>query len=385
MPPSGPPSPRQESSGPWLERLFRAHPGDAAREQEDFLRDGGPGSLVLFGAGYQGELTLADLRALGLGAQVRLFLDNQPAKWGRDLDGVPVRSPALLQELPRDTRILVTSGAYEAICVQLAGQGFQENVRVMDVSALRQGLFDRPRLSEAGNALARLHDLLGDDRSREVLEGVVGFRLTGDIAQAERICEPMQYFPEDLFRLGPDETFIDGGAFDGDTVRAFLAVTGGRFRKVHAFEPDPRNFARLQDWVREHPDRDRILARPEALYSRAAELRFNEGPSMSSRIEPEGGIRIQAVALDAYLAGAPATFLKYDLEGAEREALAGAAETIRRWRPKLAISVYHMPGDLWDLPLLIQSLTPGYRYHLRHYSFLSFETVFYAVPETQAP
>jgi hypothetical protein len=104
---------------------------------------------------------------------------------------------------------------------------------------------------------------------------------------------------------------------------------------------------------------------------------------MSSHIDAVGGSRIQATSLDDCLQGASATFIKYDLEGAERAALLGAAATIRQWRPKLAISVYHLADDLWELPALIKDMTPGYRYFLRHYSFLSFETVFYAIPEEQ--
>ena len=386
MIPTGGPRPPAATRPPvWLEALLEAHPPGASDRQRAFLTEGGPGSLVLFGAGYQGELTLSDLRAMGLDGSVRCFLDNEASKWGRTLGGLPICAPNLLDTLPKDTRILITSGAYAPIRSQLAEAGFSSGVRILDLSALRNGLFDRDLLVRAAPTLERLHAMLGDAFSRKVLEGVIAYRLTADITHVEAVCEPLQYFPDGVVKLGPKEVFIDGGAFDGDTVRTFLAACGGAFETIHAFEPDPRNAARLRDWIAGHPDRARIHAHAEALYSHPTELRFEEGPSMSSRIDAVGGTCIQATSLDACLQGAPATFIKFDLEGAERAALKGAEATIRTWRPKLAISAYHLADDLWELPAMIAELTPGYRYFLRHYSFLSFETVFYAIPEEQCP
>lgn len=369
----------------WLGVLLEAHPAGASDRLRTFLTEGGPGSLILFGAGYQGELTLSDLRAMGLDGSVRCFLDNETSKWGRSLGGLPVCSPKLLDTLPKDTRILITSGAYAPIRAQLADAGFTAGVRIFDLSALRNGLFDRELLVRSAPALERLYAMLGDAFSRKVLEGVIAYRLTADIAHVEAVCEPLQYFPEGVVKLSGKEVFIDGGAFDGDTIRTFLAACGGAFEAIHAFEPDPRNAARLRAWIADQPQRDRIHAHAEALYSHPTELRFEEGPSMSSRIDDVGGTRIRATSLDACLQGGPATFIKYDLEGAERAALKGAESTIRTWRPKLAISVYHLADDLWELPAMAAELTPGYRYFLRHYSFLSFETVFYAIPDAQRP
>ena len=72
-------------------------------------------------------------------------------------------------------------------------------------------------------------------------------------------------------------------------------------------------------------------------------------------------------------------FLKMDIEGAEGGALLGAQDTIRRFRPKLAISAYHRVGDLYVLPRLIRKLLPDYRLHLDHHTIHGEETLIYAV------
>jgi FkbM family methyltransferase len=72
-------------------------------------------------------------------------------------------------------------------------------------------------------------------------------------------------------------------------------------------------------------------------------------------------------------------FIKMDVEGSEIDALAGAVESIRRFRPKLAISLYHKKSDFRDIPLFIQSILPDYRFHLDHYTIHHEETVLFGV------
>jgi hypothetical protein len=71
-----------------------------------------------------------------------------------------------------------------------------------------------------------------------------------------------------------------------------------------------------------------------------------------------------------------------NIEGSEIEALQGAAQSIRRWNTKLAISVYHRPTDLWQIPELVRSLNPDYRFYLRQHDGGIIETVLYACPRT---
>ena len=47
--------------------------------------------------------------------------------------------------------------------------------------------------------------------------------------------------------------------------------------------------------------------------------------------------------------------------------LHGAAKTISRWKPKMAVSAYHKPQDLWTLANYIKSLRPDYKFKFRHY------------------
>ena len=99
----------------------------------------------------------------------------------------------------------------------------------------------------------------------------------------------------------------------------------------------------------------------------------------SSKLTDNGNIEVALDSIDHVLDGEKVTFIKMDIEGSEYEALCGAKETIKAWRPRLAISVYHKPGDILVLPSLVSKLNPAYHMALRHYSTKNAnETVLYA-------
>ena len=70
--------------------------------------------------------------------------------------------------------------------------------------------------------------------------------------------------------------------------------------------------------------------------------------------------------------------VKMDIEGAELKALEGAQNTIMNYKPKLAICIYHKPEDLWEIPLLIQSWVPDYKFYVRHYGERFYGTILFA-------
>jgi hypothetical protein len=86
------------------------------------------------------------------------------------------------------------------------------------------------------------------------------------------------------------------------------------------------------------------------------------------------------VALDESLQGETPTIVKFDIEGAEPEALAGGRRTIQCRMPVLAISSYHLQNHLWQLPLSVAAMSGDYRYFLRPHGFEGWDLVCYAVP-----
>jgi FkbM family methyltransferase len=208
------------------------------------------------------------------------------------------------------------------------------------------------------------------------LERLLQFRLTLDPAHTLAAYSPnvRHYFDPGALQLGQDETFVDGGGYDGDTTRDFVAETGGRYRTVHLFEPDPKLLDAARKSLAAAHD---IVFHPHALHTHATTLRFAPG-EMDGAITDQGQLEVPAVSLDDAVKE-PVSLIKLDVEGAEREALAGAAQHIANDRPKLALSVYHLAGDFWRLPDQVAGYRSGYELRLRHYSESVIDSVLYCV------
>ena len=86
-------------------------------------------------------------------------------------------------------------------------------------------------------------------------------------------------------------------------------------------------------------------------------------------------------ALDEYISE-KISFIKLDIEGDEIKAILGMQNIISKYKPKLAICLYHSYGDLVDIPILLKTINPSYKIYVRHYSMTAFETICYAIEES---
>jgi FkbM family methyltransferase len=189
------------------------------------------------------------------------------------------------------------------------------------------------------------------------------------------------YFPDDLIRPLADEVFVDCGAFTGDTIEAFLAARGGKFGHIVGIEPDAVNGRVLDDRIKEWKlsGVGPMRVEPVAVGSERGTLTFDTTGTAGSRVG-SGTETIEVAPLDELLANDKPTYIKFDVEGAEHDALVGGAGTIRANMPVLAVCLYHRPEDIWDVPLLVRSFRPDYRMYVRRYSDERWEQVLYAVP-----
>jgi len=237
-----------------------------------------------------------------------------------------------------------------------------------------------------------LKNLLSDSFSVNLLENIVKFRKE---TSPQNYIIPqnveMQYFPEDieLFTTIEKLRLIDGGAFTGDSIPFAIQALQKLNKSVEyviSFEPDLANIPALnreQIAQQQNLPSARFLTYNSALWSENTILIFqaNQGSASSVGANDSNGVSITAVTIDSTLIAAAPNYIKMDIEGAEKDALLGAAGTIKKYTPCLAICVYHKPSDLWEIPLLINSINPNYNMYLRVYGHLGLETVIYCVPK----
>ena len=262
------------------------------------------------------------------------------------------------------------------------GQSFR-GFRVQRLSAVEAQFGDfavalcfASQLPEVMDAIRAVAARLADELSRRVYETVLRFYHTGDIALLDGVTTGKDEAFRSVLQLSGNELYVDLGAYNGDTIDEFLHYTGGSYRKIVALEPNAKNFAKLRAHCggMENTELWELGA-----WSRTDTLLFNNKAGRNSAIAGKG-VATRVAAVDSILCGAAASYIKADVEGADREALLGMAKTLRLFKPKLNLAAYHRFEDLFRLPLLLHALRPDYKIYLRHHPYIpAWDTNIYAV------
>ena len=215
------------------------------------------------------------------------------------------------------------------------------------------------------------YNSLIDEESRQVFLGFMLARVSGRFGDAIFADTP-QYICEG-FEPNVGDIFIDGGACDGYTSALFTE----RGCKVYAFEMDRKNFELASARGKEKG----FVVENLGLGSSNREEHYYhvEGNIGASCLNANGNESTEIVTLDSYVAEhqlPSVDFIKLDVEGAELDILKGAAESIKKFKPKMAISAYHKHEDLWTLMPYIKSLRADYEFAFRHYPYIREEAPF---------
>lgn len=178
---------------------------------------------------------------------------------------------------------------------------------------------------------------------------------------------------------------IDGGGCYGETAIYFAHKTGST-GQVFTFEFMPENLSIFHRNMGLNPDiaqRVQLIEKP--LWKCSGEKLYIEGSGPGTRVRHDtsdpNARQIETISIDDLVHGnglKKLDFIKMDIEGAELQALKGAEGSIRKFHPKLAISIYHQLQDFWTIPQYIASLDLGYRFALRHFTIHQEETVLFA-------
>ena len=191
----------------------------------------------------------------------------------------------------------------------------------------------------------------------------------------------------------PGDCVIDGGGCYGDSATYFASKAGPSGR-VFSFEFDPVNVGIFRANMSLNPDLARRITLCESPLWSSSGVRLNftsDGPATRMQQDPAGDGRQffrETACIDDLRRdqGIPRIdFIKMDIEGAETEALRGAARTIRECRPKMALCIYHKPEHYFELARWIDSIAPGYEFSLAQMTDMEWETVLYADPVRRPP
>ena len=351
--------------------------------------------VVLFGCGTLGRRAVELLREIGTNPLA--LSDSNPSLWGTNLHGLPVLSPAdAAAQFGTNSIFFVTIWNdfhwYKDTLAKLTALGCTSVSSYAPIfwrfgehfMALR--LLNEPahRLYNHLEQVFEAEDLWADEESLATYRSNIVWRAKGDPTHIPYPPPQKTYFPPDIFRLIPEEVFVDCGAFDGDTIRLVHSLVGSNFKAIHSIEADSVSMQKLGTYLSTLPAdvTSKIYMLDCAIGAERSVLRFSMSGDLTSKVE-DVGVDVPCIPLDELFAQESTTLIKMDIEGAEYGALLGAIAIIKRDHPILAICVYHTQSDIWRIPLLIRSIDSGYSLFLRSYDGDGLQTVVYAVPKNR--
>lgn len=199
--------------------------------------------------------------------------------------------------------------------------------------------------------------------------------------------------PEKTIKAEKDDVVIDAGTCWGDTALYFANEVGEK-GMVYSFEFVPNNINVFKRNLSLNPhlkSRIKMIQRPLSDVSHNSYYFKDTGPGSkidAKQFEGYDGI-VTSISIDNFVEKYNLTsvdYIKMDIEGAEPIALKGAIESIKKFKPKLAISIYHRTGkhgmdDFVNIPAYINNLNLGYKLYLDHYTIHNEETVLFAISD----
>lgn len=227
----------------------------------------------------------------------------------------------------------------------------------------------------------------GNIQHHELLFNDTALRFDGYLVPSNWLTARRQYFYDHQgVRIAPErgDHVIDAGACMGETCIAFGEAVGAK-GWVYGFDVLTPHLELCRHNFAQNPD----LAQFKLFSAGLSDVVFEPtiAPPAVDAISPGFSLIGQeptfpTTTLDHLVAQGEiprVDLIKMDIEGSEMNALRGAEQTLRRFKPKLAISIYHIFAHYYEVAEYIKSLNLGYKLYLEHYTIHSEETVLYAI------
>lgn len=251
---------------------------------------------------------------------------------------------------------------------------------VPDMPVCGGPVFDAEFYTAHKDEIAAARALFSDEESKKLFDSIIDFRLNGSLdTLLHAVSEKSAW---DYLKASPRQIrrIADLGAYTADSARDALARFPLSF--ILAAEPDRRNFRKLSAWRDTLTDLE-VECHQVAVCDRVGTAEFDDSGNRNAGLcTGRSRITVNTATLDRLLCGRAVDYVKYDIEGAEAEALVGSAETIRAHTPALRVALYHRSADLFSIPLQLKAYADRYDFYLtRERSVPAWDIDLVAIPK----
>lgn len=330
--------------------------------------------IIMYGTGNGADKVLDILGEKGIDIQ-GVTASNTFVR-ERFFRGFKVMPVSYFEELYGEFTIIVTFGtSIPEVMDNIYSLGEKHRVLVPVVPVIGATVFDENFLNRNRADIEKAYDLLADDLSKKIFSGYVSFLYGGELCDLKAITTPETEAYEKILGLESNETYIDIGAYRGDTVDKFLSFTDSSYSAIICAEPDTKSYKKLTDHC---GHLENFKAFNCAVTGIDGEVGFSDVHGRQSAI---GGDKMTpSLSLPTLCEGVIPTYIKIDSEGCEYDILSNSGNILRESKPKLNVAAYHKCEDIFTLPILINRLNPQYKIHLRHHPYIpAWDTNFYCV------
>ncbi len=321
--------------------------------------------VVIYGMGNGADKLLDRLATIGV-VPADIFASDGFVR-GHSFRGMRVKSFSEIKETYSDFVILLSFASNrEEVLEMLTDIDKNYDLYIPDMPvADASEYFDKEFYNAHYDEICDAYGSLADEESRSAFASIIRYKLSGKMSYLEGCYSTL----DELYSLLPSEkirSVIDVGAYNGDTLRQMRNYFP-HLERAALIEPDAKTYRRLLKYTDTVTDIE-ITTVNAGAWSESGTAAFQSSSNRNSSISSTASFEnktteVSLVAVDGL--GLCPDYIKYDVEGAEREALIGAKSTITRHAPALLISLYHRSRDIFELILYMKRTHPDYKLHLR--------------------
>ena len=337
--------------------------------------------VIVYGMGNGADKLLSRLDSYGV--EVSDFFASDGFVRGHSFHGKRVMSFSEIKEKYDDFIILVSfASKLSDVVEKIYELKSQYELYVPDMPVVGNVYFDSEFYNENYTKIKKAYDLLEDNTSKNLFCNVIWYKLTADASYLKDISSKEECYS--LLDCDSYKYVFDAGAYNGDTAKEFISYFPN-LQKIYAAEPDPKNCNKLRNFA-ESASCD-IEIEEAALWNENGETEFSSSKNRNSSISNSSHqfktVKVNLKKLDSIISSS-VDYIKYDVEGAELQALEGSAETIKAYSPDLLVSLYHKSEDIFSLVNYVADNYKDYKLYLRRlYCLPAWELNLYAVKNSK--
>ena len=322
--------------------------------------------IMVYGMGNGADKLFERFYTLGIGV-TEIFASDGFVR-GHSFRGYKVKSFSEIKENYPDFVIVLSFASNRSDVINMLAEINKEYdmyVPDMPVAGVDE-YFDKDFYNNHYIEIKTAYDSLSDDESRAIFSSVINYKLSGRMGYLLECYTEL----DEMYSLLPKENIscaIDAGAYNGDTARQMIEYFPN-IKKLYAVEPDKKNYKKLLKYSEAETSCEIVTINSAAWCDDRFGVFFGSGNRNSTAVATasfeHSEDAVSMIRIDS-LTSEKIDYIKYDVEGAEYEALIGSENTIKSYMPSLLVSLYHRSRDVFALTNYIKSEYPTYSLYLR--------------------